>query len=205
MGALGEGMLAGVQALSPWEAVAVLLAIAYLLLAMRENPWCWYCAFASTAIYTALLWNVSLVMQSLLNGYYMAMAVYGWWQWRRGGEHHGGIAVGRWPWPYHVGVIAASLLLAALSGFLLDRGSDAAWPYVDSLITWASVLTTWMVAKKVLENWLYWIAIDLASLFLYYERGLVLTSALFALYTMMAVVGYFSWRASERQGRAALV
>jgi nicotinamide mononucleotide transporter len=202
--ALGEALLAGAAALSPWEGVAVLLAIAYLLLAMRENPWCWYCAFASTAIYTALLWNVSLVMQSLLNGYYMAMAVYGWWQWRRGGEGHRGIAVGRWPWRHHAAVIAASLLLSAFSGFVLDTGTEAAWPYVDSLITWASVLATWMVAKKVLENWLYWIAIDLASLFLYFERGLVLSSALFALYTVMAVVGYFNWRASERQGRLAL-
>ena len=67
-------------ATSAWELLAVLLAIAYLFLALRENSLCWYCALASTAIFTSLFWDVSLLMESALNVYYMAMAVYGWWQ-----------------------------------------------------------------------------------------------------------------------------
>ena len=81
-----EWLLAAVATLSPWESVAVALAIAYLLLAMRENILCWYCALASAAIYTVLFWDASLPMQSLLSVYYVGMAIYGWWQWRRGGE-----------------------------------------------------------------------------------------------------------------------
>src|SRR5210317_1156534 len=77
------------QSMSPWEAVAVVFAIAYLLLAVKENILCWLFAFMSTAIYTVLFWDVSLLMESALNVYYMAMAVFGWYQWTRGG-HNGG-------------------------------------------------------------------------------------------------------------------
>lgn len=203
MQALGEGLLAALVQLSPWEAVAVALAIAYLLLAMRESAWCWYCAFASTAIYTALLWHASLLMQSLLNGYYMAMAVYGWWQWRRGGAGHDGVAISRWPWRRHGLLGVAIALAAAVTGYVLDTTTDAAWPYVDSLITWGSVAVTWMVAKKILENWLYWIVINSVCIFMYFDRGLYLSSALFAFYVVIAFFAYYNWRSNVRQADAA--
>ena len=80
-----EGMLNQTSVMTAWEGLAVVLAIAYLLLAMRESQWCWYAAFISTAIYTVLFWQVSLLMESVLNVYYMAMAVYGWSQWQTQG------------------------------------------------------------------------------------------------------------------------
>ena len=79
-----SNLLQAAQLMSPWEAAAVVLGIAYLLLAMRESLWCWYAAFASTSIFLVLFWNVSLVMESALQIYYLAMAVYGWWQWQHG-------------------------------------------------------------------------------------------------------------------------
>src|SRR5210317_2402070 len=82
-----QSLLEAVLAMSPWEAAAVVFAITYLLLAVRENVLCWYFAFASTAIYTVLFWDVSLLMESALNVYYMAMAVFGWYQWTRGGTN----------------------------------------------------------------------------------------------------------------------
>lgn len=205
MDALLQSTSAAIAALSPWEGLAVALAIAYLLLALRESIWCWYCAFVSTAIYTVLLWNVSLLMESLLNVYYMAMAVYGWWQWRRGGEQHQGIAIRRWPLNYHLLIIAGVLLASLVSGYLLETRTSAEWPYVNSFTTWASVVTTWMVAKKILENWLYWIVIDFICVFMYFDRGLYLSSLLFAAYVVIVFFGYLKWRAHERQGSLAIV
>ena len=77
------------------ETVAVALAIAYLILAMRQNSLCWYCAFFSTAIYVYIFGDVNLYMESALNVYYMLMALYGWYQWRRGGDNGTGIAICR--------------------------------------------------------------------------------------------------------------
>ncbi len=181
------------MALLTWENLAVVLAIAYLLLAMRENILCWVAALLSTAIYTVVFWNVSLVMESALNVFYMGMAVYGWMQWNRAREDDG-VEIHTWAWLTHIRVIAAILVLTAVVGSLIS-GTGAARPYVDSFTTVASVITTFMVARKVLENWLYWIVIDAVSIWLYLDRGLESTAGLFALYVVLAVVGYFQWRA----------
>lgn len=186
------------QSMSPWEAVAVIFAIAYLLLAVRENILCWLFALLSTAIYTVLFWDVSLLMESALNVYYMAMAVYGWQQWTRGGHSVDGkpqtLDVQSMSGKQHVLVIAAIAVLTAASGYLLGEHSSAAWPYVDSFTTWASVITTYLVTRKYLQNWLYWIVIDTVSVPLYIDRGLNLTALLFVAYVVIAVVGYFKWR-----------
>jgi len=148
------------NALPGWEAIAVFLAIAYLLLAVRENILCWYCALFSTAIYIFLFWNVSLLMESALNVYYLLMAVYGWYQWKYGGTKKSGIPIQKLGLQKNGIIILSILIITLLSGWLLARHTSAAWPYVDSFTTWGSVVTTVMVAKKVLENWLYWLVID---------------------------------------------
>ncbi len=183
-------------ATSGWEWLAVLLAIAYLLLALRENSLCWYCALVSTAIYTSLFWDVSLLMESALNVYYMAMAIYGWFLWRRGKGHDDEdcIQISCWPLQRHLLAWGGVGVLTLASGSLLTNNTGAALPYLDSFTTWGSILTTWMVTRKILENWLYWIVIDGVSIFLYIERGLYLTSLLFAAYVVVVIFGYFSWR-----------
>jgi len=194
--------------MSPWEATAVILAIAYLLLAVRENILCWLFAFISTAIYTVLFWDVSLLMDSALNVYYMAMAIYGWYQWSHGGtngdEQAHTLAVRSMSGQQHFLVITTIAILSLSSGYLLAEYSTAAWPYVDSFTTWASVITTYLVTRKYLQNWLYWIVIDMVSIPLYIDRGLNLTALLFIIYTVVAVIGYFSWRDHLRQNGQAV-
>ncbi len=181
---------------SRWELLAVVLAIAYLLLAMAENSWCWLCAFVSTVIYTVIFWNVNLLMDSALNVYYMLMAVYGWHQWNYGGDRqrHAALSIRRWSLQNHLLAALGITALTLFSGYLLDRNTQAAWPYLDSFTTWASVLTTYMVAKKVLENWLYWIVIDSVACFLYIDRMLYATALLFAAYVVIVIIGYIHWR-----------
>jgi len=182
------------NALSGWEAIAVFLAIAYLLLAVRENILCWYCALFSTAIYIFLFWNVSLLMESALNIYYLLMAVYGWYQWKYGGTKKSGIPIQKLGLQKNGIIILSILIITLLSGWLLARHTSAAWPYVDSFTTWGSVVTTVMVAKKVLENWLYWLVIDGISIPLYIDRGLYMTAILFMVYIVIIIFGYLNWR-----------
>jgi nicotinamide mononucleotide transporter len=176
------------------ETVAVALSIAYLILAMKENSLCWYCAFVSTAIYVVIFGDVSLYMESALNGYYMAMAIYGWYQWQRGGSANQGVALSIWSTRQHFMAIGLILLSTVISGYLLTVTTEAKLPYIDSFTTWASVVTTVMVARKVLENWLYWIVINSVSIFLYIDRELYQTAAMFVVYLVLAIIGYFTWR-----------
>lgn len=187
------------SAMSGWELVAVVLALAYLLLVMRQRIECWYAAFISTGIYIFLFWDANLLMESALQIYYLLMAVYGWYQWRGPGQTQANIPIRRWSLAQHSRAVVLVLVLTLLSGYLLQQNSSAAWPYVDSFTTWASVVTTYMVAKKVLENWLYWLLIDAVSMVLYVDRGLYLTALLFGLYLIIVCFGYRQWRRNYRQ------
>ncbi|MGD9265036.1 MAG: nicotinamide riboside transporter PnuC [Lysobacterales bacterium] len=199
-----QSLIDAALAMSPWEAVAVVCAIAYLLLAVREKILCWAFAFISTAIYTVLFWDVSLLMESALNVYYMAMAVYGYQQWTRGGgngEAPRELPIRAMSARQHAVVIALIAVLTLTSGYLLGEYSTAAWPFVDSFTTWASVITTYLVARKYLENWLYWLLIDSVSVPLYMDRGLNMTALLFVAYIVIAVFGYIGWRRHYLENR----
>lgn len=197
--ALGE-----VHVMTLWEALAVLLAMAYLLLAMKANVWCWAAAFTSTAIYTVLFWKVALLMESMLNIYYMGMALYGYWLWTQGGDQHQGVQVTTWPLKTHLTLIVATMLVSLTVGHGMATFTQASFPYLDAATTCFAVMTTYLVAKKVLENWLYWVVIDLVSIYLYLSKGLMLTSLLFVLYVGLAVVGYFLWRTALAESRLSL-
>tara|TARA_R110001599_G_scaffold65838_2_gene185872 strand:+ start:120485 stop:121099 length:615 start_codon:yes stop_codon:yes gene_type:complete len=190
---LADSLLQAAQAMTFWEVAAVILGIAYLLLAMKESLWCWYAAFISTAIFLVLFWDVGLLMESGLQVYYLAMAVYGWWQWQQGSEARTELAISSWGSRQHTIALLAVLLVSTASGALLEQFTKAALPYLDSFTTWGSILTTWMVARKILENWLYWLVIDSVSIYLYLDRELYLTALLFAAYLIIVLFGYRKW------------
>lgn len=178
------------------ELLAVALAVLYLMLAIRQNIWCWAAAAVSTAIYLFIMYEAKLYMESALQIFYLGMAAFGWYEWRFGGKEHKGLRVSTWHWKYHLAAIGLVLLLVAVSGELLTRYSNAALPFADSFTTWAAVVATFMVARKILENWIYWFVIDAVSVYLYLSRELYFTAALFVAYLVMIVFGYRSWRRS---------
>ncbi|MEP0203483.1 MAG: nicotinamide riboside transporter PnuC [Halioglobus sp.] len=183
-----------IAVMSPLEAAAVILGIAYLLLAMRESLWCWPAALMSTSAFLIVFWQVNLLMETALQFYYIAMAVYGWWHWHHGGPKESTLPIRRWRLSQHGMALLAVLALTLISGTLLSNKTDAALPYLDSFTTWGSILTTWMVTQKVLENWLYWLVIDAASLILYLDRELYLTAGLFLVYLIIVIFGFIAWR-----------
>lgn len=188
-----DTLISQLLATSPWEAVAAALGLAYLLLAVRRSLWCWFCAFLSTAIYLVLFAQAKLYMQSALNVFYLAMAIYGFIEWRRGRTDDGEVLIRSWPLRTHL--LAAAVIGAAtlVNGWLLARGTDAVAPYLDSFVTWSSVVTTWMVARRLIENWLYWVVIDSLAAYLYFSQQLLVTALLFVLYVGIVIHGYFRW------------
>jgi len=185
-----------------WEVLAVLLAVVYLVLAIRQNIWCWAAAAVSTLLYLFIMYRASLYMESALQIFYLAMAAYGWYEWRHGGAGGEELQVTTWPMRYHLFALAAVFGLVLISGELLTRYSAAALPFLDSFTTWGAVVATFMVARKILENWIYWFVIDAVSIGLYLSRELYFTAALFAAYLVMIVIGYRKWRGSMQENAA---
>ena len=193
-----HNILTAAAAMSIWEVAAVGFGVAYLALAMRQNNLCWYAAFIGTAISIGVFWDVSLLMESALNGYYLIMAVYGWWAWRQGVEAKP-LPIQRWGWRQHSLVIGLVVLLTLISGYWLENYTQAALPYLDSFTTWGAVITTWMVARKVLENWLYWLVVDAAAAYMYILKDLYLFAALMLVYLVMVIFGWINWHKEYKE------
>jgi len=184
-------ILAAWQAQSYLEIVAVLAAMLYLVLAIRENIWCWFFAFISTALYIYLFHSVALLSESLLNVYYLIMAVYGWYQWRYGNHQHERHIIS-WTLKRHVVLIILTGLTVPILGYVTSQ-YNATMPYLDAFTTCFAVVATIMVAHKVLENWYYWLIIDALSVYIFASKGLYLTALMFVVYVVLVVFGWLRW------------
>ena len=184
-------LLFALRQMSAAEVVSVLLGVVYLVLAVRRSRWCWVAGGISSGLMIWLSAQARLPMQALLNVYYVVVSVYAWWRWT-GQEAHTP-AVSLLPLRWHiagvVGVIGASLLTARL----LATETQAAWPLLDSLTTWGSLFTTWLVARAKLENWAYWFLIDAVEACLFFEQHLYLVSIMTFATLGVIVVGHRAW------------
>jgi nicotinamide mononucleotide transporter len=190
-----------VQLVSAWhdtswvELLAAALALIYVPLAIGQRLSCWSAAFVSSVLYVWVFFSARLYMESALNAFFAAMAVYGFWQWRRGREGSA-LAVSRWPPIRHMLALTGIAVAAAINAYVLARFTPAANPFIDSMLTWASVFTTFLVARKVYENWYWWLLIDSISMCLYFTRHLYLTMLLYGVYVVLCVIGMREWRRS---------
>ncbi|MDP5132429.1 MAG: nicotinamide riboside transporter PnuC [Paraglaciecola sp.] len=197
MSEFASQLLQQLSAQSGLEALAVVLALAYVWLAAKQNIWCWPCALLSTAIYTFVFWEVTLPFHALLNVYYMLMAVYGWIQWQKDSDK--ALDITSWTVKQHIAAVLLLVLISVLLSVLGASIFDSAYLYLDAFITVFSVFTTVLVAKKVRENWLYWIVIDAVAVYLYLAKGLLLTGLLFVIYSVFAIYGYLQWSKSKEK------
>ena len=185
-----DSFLQQVLASSLAEQIAVAAGIGYALLVIRRSRWAWACGGVSSAILAVLAAGAALPLQAVLQGAYVLMAVYGFWHWTR--ESGEPVAITAWPWRWHVAALLSTIVIAfAAAPWLAANG--AAWPMLDAGVTVVSLLATWMVARAVLENWLYWLVVDAVSFFLYAAQGLAFVSMLYAIYFVIAIFGLRSW------------
>jgi len=200
-GALAEvaAVWAGV---SPVEAVAAVLGLVYLVLVIGQHRGAWLAALGSTALYLLVFYRARLYMQAALQVYYIAIALYGWYAWRRqpdGAE----LPVSRVSLAIQAAGLAGTVLASAASAALLARETGSADPVLDSLTTWASVFTTWLVARKKIENWAWWLVVDALTMLLCWRGRLYPSMILYGLYLGLVILGWRSWYLDmQRQTRA---
>lgn len=196
---VGEAILESLQQISLIELLAVLTSIAYAWLASRNNIWCWLFGILSP-IFTmyALYFYFQLFAEVLLQVYYIGMAVYGFYTWKYGNVDHKEKQIEIWSIKKHAILIVSGFTLTLLLGFYLENYTEAASSYIDSFTTVFAIMATYMTARRILENWIYWIIIDVISIFLYFDRGGHLFALLFIAYTIIAIYGFINWRKTYR-------
>jgi nicotinamide mononucleotide transporter len=178
------------------ELLAVITALAYVIFASHGSLWCWPAAMISTLLYTYIFYDVYLWSDSALQVYYFAMAIYGWWNWSKhsSSDDSQQLEIVQYELYYHIVAITGLVVFSLILGYVMANYTPSHFPYLDAATTVFAIFATYLVAQRVLENWLYWIVIDFVSIYLYHAKDLAPTAILFVLYVVLAAYAYFQWR-----------
>lgn len=184
---------------TPLELISFVLSIATVVLNIRRTHWAWLFAIISSATYAVVFFGARLYGDAGLQGVFIAAAAWGWWQWLRGGDG-GPLVVTRldragWTWSLLGWLLGFALLASFLKHF-----TDTDVPHMDGFLTAGSLLGTLLTARKKVESWHTWIAVDIIYVGLYVHKSLYLTAVLYALFVVLAVIGLRAWSAAARAG-----
>lgn len=181
------------------ELVAVVLSLAMVALNLRVNPWAWPFAIAASVLYAVLFAHYRLYGEASLQGLFIVVSFWGWWQWLRGTDaQRRPLAVRALPRSGVAATVCAWGLMWLGIGLLLDHITDSDVPYWDALPTAGSVAGQYLLARKWVENWPVWLAVNLISVALFVYKGMWLTVGLYALFAVLSVVGWRAWRGLAR-------
>jgi len=180
------------------EIFGALTALVYIFLEMKQNPWLWPLGIVSSGVYTVVFYNAGFYADMVLQLYFVAISVYGWWAWkhRKIGGTQAGLVVTRVSKNLTIKIAAIGLFLWYAIYWVLKYQTPSTIPVGDAFITAFSIVATWMLARKKLEQWLVWVIVNGVSLGMYFYKGLYPTAILFVLYTVLSVKGYYNWKHS---------
>jgi nicotinamide mononucleotide transporter len=192
--------------MSPLEIFGVLTGAVCVILAAKENILTWPIGIANNALFLVMFWRNKLYADSLLQLFYIATAIYGWWRWSHSETGSGAQKVQSTSKPVAITLLALTPIAWATIYLLLHRYTDSNVPAGDSLATVLSLAAQYMAGRKLLENWLVWIVVDVISVALFVYKHLYLTASLYGAFIVMCVAGYSAWRQTQlRQGVAQAV
>ena len=176
------------------EIVGAILSLIYLYLSINQKISLWVFGFLSSAFYIFVFFQTKFYADMSLQFYYLVISIYGWINWKRGKNNSGEeLPTSQLSKSLLFKLIVATVLIYSVYYLILSRFTDSTIPKSDSLVGALSVIGTWMLAKKLIENWLVWIVADALCVGLYIYKGLFPTSVLFIIYTIMSIVGYRQW------------
>lgn len=178
------------------EIVAVAFGLTCVWLTIRQNIWCWPAGLVQVALYIVIFYQVKLYSNLMLHILYVGLQLYGWHHWLRGGKNQSVLPVSVLGWRSRLAWPAAATALTVCWGYFMSRYTDAAVPYGDAFTSVTSLVAQWLMARKQLESWFFWIAVDVVAIGIYWQQGLQLTSGLYAVFLILAALGWHEWRKS---------
>ena len=182
--------------MTPLELFAALVGALSVWLSVRQNIWSWPTAIVNVALYALVFHRAKLYADMGLQVVYAVLSAYGWYVWLHGGENRTELRVSRTSARLG-GALALIAVGSAMGlGVLLQRTTDAALPFMDSMLSSTSLVAQWMMTKKKLENWLLWVAVDVLYVGMFLFKELYLTAGLYVIFLGLSIRGFLDWRAS---------
>jgi len=180
------------------EIVAVLLGIANIVLIIRRSVWNFPVAIVMVALYFIIFRDAKLYSDAGLQIFFAAINLYGWWSWNRNKDDSGVISVRRLPATGYALWITGSILAIWAWGAIMHAETDASYPYWDASVALLSILGQILMTRRFVENWHYWIIVNIISIPLYIVKDLHLTAGLYGIFLVLAIAGLVEWRKAER-------
>jgi nicotinamide mononucleotide transporter len=180
------------------EVVAVAFGVVSVWLSTRQHIIAWPTALVNTALYFVVFAQAGLYANMGLQAVYFSLSCYGWYAWLHGGAQHEPLVVARATRRHAMALVPLAIVVTIVTGVALSQVQDATLPWPDAATTAISLVAQWMMTRKLLENWILWNIVNVAMVAMMLSQGLFLTAGLYAVYFVLAVMGYFSWRASLR-------
>ncbi len=173
---------------------AFICGLIYIGLASLNKISCWIFGILSAGLWAyAAYFHFSLVMDALLNVFYVIMGIVGWINWSGKGEN-GQLPITSLKFTTNTWIVLIGLVAGVLLGYLLSNYTTASLPYWDALTTIFSIAATFLLIRRHIDNWVYWIVTDAIYIGMYYYKGAYLFGILFIVYTLMAVAGWLQWK-----------
>lgn len=178
------------------ELLGLIFGLLYVILSIKQNIWCWPVGFITSALYIYVFLVTKFYADMGLQVYYLLVSIYGWYNWMFGArsKKQDDLRISKIKLKLGIYLTIVVILLFGVISFILVNYTDSELPYWDSFTTAASFIATWMLAKKIIEHWIIWVIVDFVSLGLYIYKGLYPTVILFAVYTILAIMGYLEWK-----------
>lgn len=189
------------------EYFGVLTGLLYLLLEIRQHRAMWVVGFLTSLVYVFVFFFSKIYADMGLNIYYVAISIYGFWQWTRQNKKrlaavipdqasrpNEKILYRNLTLPLFTGILFAIAAIYALLYYLLHDFTDSPIPAGDAFTTAVGIVATWMLARRIIEHWIFWIIVNCVSVYLYYLRGLYPTMFLYICYALLAAVGLYTWK-----------
>ncbi|MEP1447259.1 MAG: nicotinamide riboside transporter PnuC [Paraglaciecola sp.] len=185
--------LSGFAGASPLEWVATVSGFVCVYLVIKRSIWCFAFGFVQVSIYTWIFYDVKLYSDMGLHIFYIGFQIYGWLLWKNAQDTTGHVIVNRGTIKEYTLWLMAIVICTLVLGNIMHTNTDASFPYPDAFTTCASLVAQWLLSHKKLMNWTVWIVVDIVAIAIYWQKGLFPTSALYACFLVMAIIGQWQW------------
>jgi nicotinamide mononucleotide transporter len=176
------------------EATAVVFGLLCVWLTIKQNIWCWPTGLIQVSLFIVIFYEAKLYSDLILHVIYIFMQIYGWYYWLHGGKKQS---------PLQVTTLTPLLLCSWVMvcvcgtfvwGWVMGTFTDASVPYPDAFTTITSLVAQWLMARKKIESWFFWISVDLVAIWIYFYKQLFLTTGLYSIFLVLATIGFFAWQ-----------
>jgi len=185
--------IAGFLGASVIEVIASISGFICVYLLIKRNIWNFFFGLIQVTLYVWIFYQNKLYSDTMLHVIYISLQFYGWWNWRQHKNSQQELVIEKTPLKMFISLTLLSISSTLVLGYVMDNYTNASFAYADAFTTTTSLIAQWLLTRRHLLNWSFWLAVDVVAIVIYLQKGLFPTSVLYVAFLIMAAIGQYSW------------